>query len=93
MQEVDDERKARALELLEQMRVLSVRMIEALRVRKAIEAREAVGALTASEREEFTRVLQEVEEEYRALSAADAQLMEEFLREMAVLTEHEPPDS
>jgi chromosome segregation ATPase len=88
-----DERKARALELLERVRLLSDQMLESLRVRKAIEARRSCGNSTAGEREELARALQEVEQEYEALSAADARLMDELQRVMVALTRDEPTDS
>lgn len=89
----EDERKARARELLERMMPLSARMVELLRVRSAIEARRSAEPLTTSERDELARALQEIDQEYETISATHAGLTRNLLSELDTLTAGEPIDS
>lgn len=72
---------------------LSARMVELLRIRRAVEARNSVEPLTTTERDELARTLQEIDQEYESISATHAGLTKERLSELDTLTAGEPIDS
>lgn len=89
----EDERKARALDILSRMQVLSARMQELIGMRNAIDTRHTPAGMVTERPDEVRHALQEIDDEYASISATHAGLTEELLRELDTMTAGEPIDS
>jgi ATP-dependent protease ClpP protease subunit len=88
-----DERKARALDIVSSMQVLSARMQELIGTRNAIDTRHTPAGMITGRPDEVRQALQEIDDEYDSIAATHAQLTKELLREVAEMTAGEPVDS